>query len=303
MKNYYKIIIIGCGPAGIAAAIQLKRSGFDPLVLEKERIGGLLRNANLVENYPGFPGGITGEDLVNLFDDHLRHLGVKINRERVLQLKIPTTEEKDECSGNDINFVLRTADKTYYSTHVVIATGTRPKKPCIVFPPEIAERIYYEIVPLLTARDKKITIIGAGDAAFDYSLSLAKKNEILILNRSSKTKALALLAERIAENRKIRYLTENRPVNVHLDGSNRLKLTIEDSNGHQWFQTCDYLVYAIGREPEISFFTAEFTEQMGKLVNSNLIHIIGDVRGSYRQTAIAAGEGIRTAVKIAMMEQ
>ena len=68
MENY-PVVIIGAGPAGLAAAMQLKRQGIDPLVLERKLVGGLLLNANLVENYPGFVDGISGPDLVSLFKD------------------------------------------------------------------------------------------------------------------------------------------------------------------------------------------------------------------------------------------
>ena len=63
----YDTLIVGGGPAGIAAAIQLKRSGFKVLILEKNKLGGLLRNANLVENYPGFPGGLSGKSWSGCF--------------------------------------------------------------------------------------------------------------------------------------------------------------------------------------------------------------------------------------------
>ena len=68
MNKVEGVTIIGAGPAGIAAAIQLKRYGITPLLLEKNMLGGLLRNANLVENYPGFPVGISGLHLTSLFE-------------------------------------------------------------------------------------------------------------------------------------------------------------------------------------------------------------------------------------------
>src|SRR4030042_7192079 len=72
------IIIIGAGPAGLAAAIQLKRYGIRPLLFERAVVGGLLRNANLVENYPGFPRGITGPGLVKLFARQAHKRGVDL---------------------------------------------------------------------------------------------------------------------------------------------------------------------------------------------------------------------------------
>lgn len=300
MDKYHKIIIVGCGPAGIAAAIQLKRSGMNPLVIEKERIGGLLCNASLVENYPGFPGGIIGVDLVNLLDDHLKQLGVKISFEKVVQLEIATEDEKKLFSGDSVNFTMRTADKKYYSTYVIIATGTRPKKLAIDFSTEIEENVFYEIFPLLEANNGIITVIGAGDAAFDYSLSLSKNNKVILLNRSNKTKALVLLEERVAADNNIEYLTNNKLVDIQLDEKKCLKLEIEDANNNKWYQSCDYLVIAIGRDPETSFLSTDFEEQLVRLVDCNLVHFIGDVKGSYRQTAIAVGDGIRTAMKIAL---
>ena len=76
-------VIIGAGPAGMAAAIQLRRYGYEPLVLEKSVIGGLLNNANLVENYPGFPAGIEGPVLVQLMKEHVQQLGVEIRSDEV----------------------------------------------------------------------------------------------------------------------------------------------------------------------------------------------------------------------------
>jgi len=74
------VAVVGAGPAGISASIYLKRAGFEPLLFEHAEVGGLLLNANLVENYPGFPGGIRGIDLVNLFKRQLAGTGVKVTK-------------------------------------------------------------------------------------------------------------------------------------------------------------------------------------------------------------------------------
>ena len=74
----YDVVVVGAGPAGISASIQLKRSGIEPLLLEKDETGGLLLNANLVENYPGFPDGVSGEILAEIFSKHLKKVGVEL---------------------------------------------------------------------------------------------------------------------------------------------------------------------------------------------------------------------------------
>jgi len=80
------VAIIGAGPVGIAAAIQLKRYDIEFMIFEKGKIGGLLRNANLVENYLGFPRGIRGRELVELFKEQLKNAGVKVQFEMVREL-------------------------------------------------------------------------------------------------------------------------------------------------------------------------------------------------------------------------
>jgi thioredoxin reductase (NADPH) len=87
-KTIREIIIIGGGPAGITAAIQLQRYGCEPLLLEKRELGGLLWNANLVENYPGFPNGVRGEKLIGLMQKQAERLGVQVKREEVLKVKM-----------------------------------------------------------------------------------------------------------------------------------------------------------------------------------------------------------------------
>ena len=81
-----EIIIIGGGPGGITAAIQLKRYRLEPLLLERRELGGLLWNANLVENYPGFPNGVTGEKLIRLMRKQIERIGVNMAHEEVVKV-------------------------------------------------------------------------------------------------------------------------------------------------------------------------------------------------------------------------
>jgi len=126
-----EVAIIGAGPAGIAAAVQLKRYGIEPLVFEKGRIGGLLWNANLVENYPGFPEGISGPELVGKLEAQLRKASIDVIYEEVVRL-----EE---------GFGLKTEGGSYTADIVVVASGTEPRR----FPGRISEevegRVFYEV--------------------------------------------------------------------------------------------------------------------------------------------------------------
>ena len=105
------VAIIGAGPAGIAAGIQLKRYGIIPVIFEKDKPGGLLRNANLVENYPGFPDGISGLELANLFV-------MQLNKES-LNIIIETVKSLD---FNNESFIIETSKKAYCFQIVLIAS-------------------------------------------------------------------------------------------------------------------------------------------------------------------------------------
>jgi thioredoxin reductase (NADPH) len=175
--------IIGGGPAGLAAALQLTRYEIPTLLFEHDRLGGLLWNANLVENYPGFPEGITGPALVKIMIDQAVSGRVKIIQQEVLNL-----------SFNGDHFQVMTSNRVYLSHSIVIATGTKPKTlRDLTIPEALHQKVYYEIYPLLSLVGKQIMIVGGGDAAFDYALNLGKENYVIIVNRSTQVKCLPLL--------------------------------------------------------------------------------------------------------------
>ena len=283
-----RIGIIGAGPAGMAAAIQLSRQGFQPLLLEKKRPGGLLHNAHEVENYPGFPEGISGPRLVEKMIKQLRRVGGKVTFARV-----------DKLAYQDNCFQLITAEGSYSVERVVVASGTKPRRYRDVPGSEqAADRIYYEVVDLKEAVDKTILILGGGDAAFDYALNLADQNRVIILNRGEDIKALKLLQERVKDHPRVVYFDRHRVAAVETEPTGGINLIVHQG-GQSKIISGDYLLAAIGRQPDLDFLSFEGETLKMRLEQEGKLFFIGDVKNKrFRQTAIAVGDGLRAAMEI-----
>jgi len=278
--------VVGCGPAGIAAAIQLARHGVEFFLFERGRPGGLLWNAHRVENYAGFPGGIPGPDLAEKFLCQLGEGGI-----------VPISEEVSGVERRAGGFRLRTTGGGYEAAHVVLATGTRPKPwdgPPVS--PECADRVHTEVYPLRGLAGRKVLIIGAGDAAFDYALGLAQSNDVTILNRGQRTRCLPLLERRASREPRISYRAQTSPVKLAFaDG----RLLVQCSAGDATVDLeADHLLLAVGREPDLGLLTPDLSDENGRPVAG--LHVIGDAAGGRcRQAAIAVGDGVRAAMTIA----
>ena len=281
------VAIIGAGPAGLSTAIQLKRYKIDPLLFEKNLVGGLLRNAHLVENYPGFTNGIVGIELAKHFLRHLYKTGVKVNYEEVKE--VDYDEEKFFVKTNSENSVCKI---------LVLATGTKPKEiPRLKITTGFSKLIFCEIYPILKVQNKDIAIIGAGDAAFDYALNLARFNKVTIFNRGYKTKCLPLLWERAMNNKNIIYLKNTAVKSIKQD-NDELTLSCYDKM-EECETTFSYLVIAIGRNPNLDLMGTNLKKNLERLQKSKSLFIIGDAKNNiYRQTAIATGDGIKAAMEI-----
>lgn len=288
MTHTEQVTIIGAGPAGISAALQLKRYGITPLLLEAEEMGGLLRNANLVENYPGFPAGIPGIDLVELFKEQAKQTSLTVTNEKVVDL-----------AHDGRLFKVVTEIESYLSRIVIIASGTKPKTfNDLQIPDSLQEQVLYEVYPLHHIRGKHITIVGAGDAAFDYALNLGRHNRITILNRGKEKKCLPLLWERAAVSPNINYQEKTRISEISQSPNNGITLHCKGLQGVFHLNT-HYLIGAIGREAQLDFAPNQNLENFRELVKQGALYQIGDVcNGIYRQTSIAVGQGVLTAMKI-----
>lgn len=281
------VAIIGAGPAGLATALQLKRYGVSALLFERERGGGLLWNANLVENYPGFPDGISGSDLVHLFIEQSKRYAIEVVHESVLQI------------ASQGNFLQVVTDKNAYLVRIlVIASGTKPKIfPAGFIPDSMHDKVLYEVFPLLD-RKGSVAIVGAGDAAFDYALNLAKNHPVAILNKDSEVKCLPLLMERCLVSPAISYYERTMITSLSISTGGGIDLQCMQPSGKISLHT-DYLLGAIGRQPQLDFMSPAIEAEASSLMEEGRLYYVGDVKnGSYRQTAIAVGNGIQAAMKI-----
>lgn len=268
--------------------MQLARQGQEPLMLEEDQAGGLLHNAHWVENYPGFPEGISGPALVEKFLSQADRIGIHVTPGKVTSLS---------WIGDD--FLIETNQEPWRAEVVVVATGTEAKQlHGVPVQQGVEESIYYEIVPIADEREKEIVILGAGDAALDYALNLAGQNHVSILNRGIEIKGLSLLWERVKQQPAIDYYQNRRVMAVRRSRDGRLEVDSE-SRGDRKVFLCDYLVPAIGRRPVVSFVDDRVRREAQSLSARGKLFFVGDVKNGYfRQTAIAVGDGIKAAMAI-----
>jgi thioredoxin reductase len=283
------VIVIGAGPAGVSAAIELRLLGVDSLLVEMDEIGGLLRNAHLVTNYPGFPRGIGGKELARLFRVHLRAAGVEI-----------VHEEVSNVAYKNGRFAVRTANTLTEASILVVATGTRAREiPGLRIAESASPRIFSEPHRLFGIRGKRIAIIGSGDAAFDYAMSLSTRNKVVVLMRGDIPKCNAALLDmcRGRENIVVRKKTTVESIDV-IKRSLILTSVAGDRPERERIDA-DYALMAIGREPRLDFLAGAMLKRLDALRERKALYFIGDVaNGTYRQTGICVGDGIRAAMEI-----
>lgn len=282
----HDVAIVGAGPAGVAASVYLKRAGFDIVLFEKNEVGGLLNNAHIVENYPGFPRGIKGFELCKLFSSQL-------SRWNIRPIKFEITDIS--MDGND--FLLSFDEQQDKFKTVIVAPGTVPKQ--IDIPGEdkfIGKFVFYEVKDLspLIKSGNSCIVIGGGDAAFDYSLNLAEKNVTVdLFYRSKQPKCLPLLIKRVNISSYIKQHPIFKPVKINeKDGKAEVVFCSENDNESSY--CADFVLIACGRKPNEELISKDFIES-----NISGFFIAGDVRtGKFRQTGIAVGQGIQAAMQV-----
>lgn len=287
------LLVIGAGPAGLAAATQAVRMGLRTLVVERDRPGGLLRAALLVENYPGFPGGIRGLDLSLRIEAQARATGVEVVLGEVLSV------QQDRSQWMAILSDGRRID----ARTVLVATGTRPRRLGVPGEADLAGRFLFyrvdevphDLVP------GTVLVVGGGDCALDQALYLWQMGWCVeVLVRGPRPKALPLLIERATERG---VLVHTGTVIVSADGRDGKVTVLTLGPDGEQERRGDLVLVSVGREPCLPVVPKEVVlgevDSLGRTVSPGL-YLAGDCRrGLIRQTAVAVGDGVAVAMDVA----
>ncbi len=291
MAEVKNAVIVGAGPAGMAAAIYLQRAGLAPLVLERDAPGGLLRNANLVENYPGFARGMRGEELAARFVEQVENLDVDVKKDSAKKVKLAGDTFKIETESAELE-----------SRAVIIASGTRPNVPRI---PGLGvlqgKKAFSDIISMHIPENKDMhfLVLGGGDAAFDYALNLCGRGHRATIVMRAQPQCLPLLRERAARKGiAVREDTLVEQVEETVQG-----VVARCRAGPRRTRLFgDAVVVAYGRTPELGMLDRALLRRVKNIENLPAtevpgLYLAGDVaRGRNRQTGIAVGDGIMAAM-------
>jgi thioredoxin reductase (NADPH) len=198
----HDLIIIGAGPAGLTAALYAGRYRLNTLILEKAGIGGQIILSHTIENFPGFPGGISTQELIERLKKQIDGLGINIEMEEAMEI-VSRLESKLKI------FEVKTKDKTYSTKSIIIASGARPKKLGVAGEERLIGRgvSYCGTCDGPLFKDKEIVVVGAGDRALEEVLFLggyAKK--VMLVHRRDQLRAAKILQDKAQKNPKIKLI-------------------------------------------------------------------------------------------------
>lgn len=300
MSEYHEAIIIGGGPAGLTAGLYLMRAGINALLLEKVLPGGTPLNTGRVENYPGFPEGVSGRELMDKFAAHAKAFG----------LPVKEFAEVESLSHEEDHFVIKISNGLYESMGIIVATGTEPKKMGIPGEAEFIGRgvSYCATCDGMFFKNLDVAVIGGGDAAIEEGLLLANiARKVYIIHRRDVLRAQKILQDRAFKNSKIEFLWNKKPIEIV--GKNQVEdIVIEDTQTQvkSSINVSGVFLY-IGSVPNTGFLggLAEVDEGGFIVTDEELatktkgLFIAGDVRKkTLRQIATSVGDGALAAVNL-----
>jgi thioredoxin reductase (NADPH) len=195
------VIILGTGPAGLAAALYTARAELQPLVLTGTDLGGQAALTDRIENYPGFPQGVGGGELADLFQKTAERFGARVEYETAVSVDL-----------SDSPFKVFTYDKEYLTRTIIIATGARPNILNIPGEKEMRGKgvSYCATCDGSFFKDKEVAVVGGGDSALEEALFLTRfASSVTIIHRRNELRAGVLLQKRANENPKIHFLLDS----------------------------------------------------------------------------------------------
>jgi len=283
------VAVVGGGPAGLAAGMTLARAAISHLVLERGEPGGLLRSAGLVENYPGFPGGIGARELVARTVEQARGLGVRLLPVEVLRVSLAGEQ-----------FTLESSRGRLQARALILATGSLPRSEMELLDGVDLDRVHRETCTLpAQLAGQQVWISGAGDAAYDSALQLVGRGaRVALASRGPVPRAMRLLAQRAAQAGIPVHLGWClRGVRASADG---LRLSFSLASGESRSLQTHHLLICHGRSPADGLWRQLAGERapLPGAVASGIpgLYLAGDLLwGRCRYAGVAVGDGIRAA--------
>ncbi len=295
----YDVIIVGAGPAGLTAGIYAARGGLKTAIVELAMPGGQAASTENIENYPGFPNGINGYELMNLFHNQALTFGVEFIFEEVQTLDVKDTVKK-----------IHTSSQVIEARCIIIAAGSKPR---LLGVPGEASFLGSGVSYCATCdgaffKNKSVVVVGGGDAAIEEGAYLTKfAKEVTIVHRRKGFRASQIALNRANDNPKIRF--ELNAVVEEILGSNHVEgvRILDVLSGTTREIPADGVFIYVGTDPNAQFMHGEIeTDDRGYILTNHLletnikgVYAAGDIRNTpLRQVATAVGDGALAAVEV-----
>ena len=300
-KTIRNVIILGSGPAGLTAAIYASRAGLAPIVFEGKEPGGQLIKTGDVENFPGFPNGISGHELIQSCKQQAINVGTEFKNDFIKKVDFSSQPLELVDSGNNV----------YFSKAVIIATGASPK--WLGLPKEqefigkgvtscaVCDGFFY--------KNQSVAVVGGGDSACEEALYLSKIcSKVSLLVRGEKMRASTIMVDRVQKQNKIEVLF-NSVVDELLGNTSLEGIIVKDlrTNMKRIFDIKGLFI-AIGHNPNSDVFDnilerddMGYLKTLQKSTQTNIqgVFVAGDVHDNiYRQAITAAGSGCMAALDV-----
>lgn len=293
------VIILGSGPAGLTAGLYAARANLNPLLISGNEFGGQISLTNEVENYPGFPAGITGPELTELMKQQAERFGARIVVDQVSKVDLQTHP-----------FVLETENgERYTAKSVIIATGAAPRRLGIPGELELTGRgvSYCATCDGFFFRGKDIAVVGGGDSALQEGLFLTRfASKVYVVHRRNQLRAQPILQARAIENPKINFVWDSVVREIRGDG-NVADVTLHNvRTGQENTLPVSGIFVYIGHIPNTQLFEGQLEmNEEGYLIVDDRLHTkipgvfaAGEAHDNvFKQAIVSAGFGCMAAME------